>query len=146
MPLQMQACTECVQHLFLGETRQLPRCYGVLQHLLSSQKRPALQDLILLLILQEEIEKVQERRAQRERERAEQEEMQQLLQRERGMAEAMELEAKEEAVSCALWLMPFSCISVSFCTQMHLEQGLFWNQCLPSLLESQSTSFPCCTV
>ena len=54
----------------------------------------------MLLTLQEEIEKVQERRAQRERERAEQEEMQQLLQRERGMAEAMELEAKEEAVSC----------------------------------------------
>ena len=69
------------------------------KHLQSGQRRLALRKLIVLLILQEEIEKVQERRAQRERERAEQEEMQQLLQRERGMAEAMELEAKEEAVS-----------------------------------------------
>lgn len=46
--------------------------------------------------LQEEIEKVKKRRLDREKERADQEEMLNLLQRERGIAEAVELERKEE--------------------------------------------------
>ena len=81
----------------------------------------------MLLSLQEEIEKVQERRAQRERERAEQEEMQQLLQRERGMAEATELEAKEEAVSSATCTAADAIRLQGFplCTQLCLDQGLF---------------------
>ena len=46
--------------------------------------------------MQEEIEKVKKRRLDREKERADQEEMLNLLQRERGVAEAVELERKEE--------------------------------------------------
>ena len=46
--------------------------------------------------MQEEIEKVKKRRLDREKERAEQEEMLNILQRERGAAEAVELERKEE--------------------------------------------------
>jgi hypothetical protein len=45
---------------------------------------------------QEEIEKVKKRRLDREKDRAEQEEMVNMLQRERGQAEAIELERKEE--------------------------------------------------
>ena len=46
--------------------------------------------------MQEEIEKVKKRRLDREKKRADQEEMLNLLQRERGIAEAVELERKEE--------------------------------------------------
>lgn len=49
-----------------------------------------------IALLQEEIEKVKKRRLDREKERADQEEMLNLLQRERGVAEAVELERKEE--------------------------------------------------
>lgn len=45
---------------------------------------------------QEEIEKVKKRRLDREKERAEQDEMLTMLQRDRGQAEAIELEKKEE--------------------------------------------------
>ena len=48
------------------------------------------------LCVQEEIEKVKKRRLDREKERADQEEMLNMLQRERGLAEAVELERKEE--------------------------------------------------
>ena len=46
--------------------------------------------------VQDEIEKVKKRRLDREKERADQEEMLNMLQRERGLAEAVELERKEE--------------------------------------------------
>lgn len=49
-----------------------------------------------LSIVQDEIEKVKKRRLDREKERADQEEMLNMLQRERGLAEAVELERKEE--------------------------------------------------
>lgn len=49
-----------------------------------------------LLCSQEEIEKVKKRRLDREKERAEQDEMLTMLQRDRGQAEAIELEKKEE--------------------------------------------------
>ena len=52
--------------------------------------------LNLTALLQEEIEKVKKRRLDREKERADQEEMLNMLQRERGVAEAVELERKEE--------------------------------------------------
>ena len=100
----------------------------------------------MLLSLQEEIEKVQERRAQRERERAEQEEMQQLLQRERGMAEAMELEAKEEAVSSATCIAADVRSAASFPSSAHncaWIKGCF-DQCLPPVLVALSTNSPSC--
>ena len=53
-------------------------------------------DALYLFCMQEEIEKVKKRRLDREKERADQEEMLTQLQRERGIAEAVELERKEE--------------------------------------------------
>lgn len=69
--------------------------FNVYSHVLCA-RAPGYIQRALFICAQEEIEKVKKRRLDREKDRAEQEEMVNMLQRERGQAEAIELERKEE--------------------------------------------------
>lgn len=74
---------------------QRQQSISVYSHILCA-RAPGYIQRALPFCAQEEIEKVKKRRLDREKDRAEQEEMVNMLQRERGQAEAIELERKEE--------------------------------------------------